>query len=289
MGETGEIQVGSATTGADAGVWTPMLGYWDDPAAALRADLARPLHTGDTGRLDADGHLFERGRGDKMTRRGGAVSPPPKSSESSWPPPPLASTSSQCRRRTPRPADRRRRRPATGPTSTSTPLRTHLPANLARTKIPPTSTPSVAYPLTRWTKVIEVDANERTDRCSRPRLTAQLLDIIPGKIAAGAAGWITVCYGVLNRPGPYRNTFEGRLEHATLLADPFQACDGNCPVGLRDPRRRRRGPLRCTLGLDLQDRSCPRDPTPSADRCCVGTMRSPTATTSVTNGRNAIK
>jgi transposase len=59
---------------------------------------------------------------------------------------------------------------------------------------------------------------------------AQLLDLIPGKSAAGASAWLdarphdwlaAIQYGVLDLSGPYRKTFGDSLEHATLVADPF--------------------------------------------------------------------
>ena len=56
--------------------YRPMLGYWNDPAAsaaALPADAAgvARLHTGDRGRLDADGFVHVLGRGDEVIVRGG--------------------------------------------------------------------------------------------------------------------------------------------------------------------------------------------------------------------------
>jgi len=59
---------------------------------------------------------------------------------------------------------------------------------------------------------------------------AQLLDLIPGKSAAGATAWLdarphdwlaAIRYGVLDLSGPYRKTFEDSLDNATLVADPF--------------------------------------------------------------------
>jgi len=71
-GEAGEICVGPATTGRWAGVYTPMLGYWgrpDETRAALRGGV---LHTGDIGRLDADGNLSLVDRKSSLIIRGGS-------------------------------------------------------------------------------------------------------------------------------------------------------------------------------------------------------------------------
>ncbi|MEI7715110.1 MAG: AMP-binding protein [Mycobacterium sp.] len=70
--QVGEICVGPARSGPWAGVYTPMLGYWNRPAetaAALRGDL---LHTGDLGQIDADGELFVQDRRHDLVIRGGA-------------------------------------------------------------------------------------------------------------------------------------------------------------------------------------------------------------------------
>ncbi|MFN2425819.1 MAG: class I adenylate-forming enzyme family protein [Candidatus Binatia bacterium] len=72
-GEIGEICVAPATAGLFAGVYTPMLGYWNKPdetAAALRDGV---LHTGDMGVRDsASGQLYIRGRRGDLILRGGA-------------------------------------------------------------------------------------------------------------------------------------------------------------------------------------------------------------------------
>jgi hypothetical protein len=63
-----------------------------------------------------------------------------------------------------------------------------------------------------------------------PGAGAQLLDLVPGKSAAGASAWLdarpqdwlaAIRFGVLDLSGPYRKTFEDSLGHATLVADPF--------------------------------------------------------------------
>jgi long-chain acyl-CoA synthetase len=71
-GEIGEICVGAASEGIFAGVYTPMLGYWNKPketADALEGDL---YHSGDLGLLDDDGDLYIRGRRNELILRGGA-------------------------------------------------------------------------------------------------------------------------------------------------------------------------------------------------------------------------
>jgi long-chain acyl-CoA synthetase len=71
-GRSGEICVGPAPTGPWAGVYTPMLGYWDRPEESARALRGGVLHTGDVGHLDADGYLYIEDRRDDLIVRGGA-------------------------------------------------------------------------------------------------------------------------------------------------------------------------------------------------------------------------
>ncbi|HKJ24540.1 MAG TPA: AMP-binding protein [Myxococcota bacterium] len=71
-GEVGEVAVRPARDGAFAGVWTPMLGYWNQPDATKQALRGGMLHTGDLGRLDADGNLFLTDRKNDLILRGGA-------------------------------------------------------------------------------------------------------------------------------------------------------------------------------------------------------------------------
>jgi acyl-CoA synthetase (AMP-forming)/AMP-acid ligase II len=71
-GEVGEICVAPARTGRWAGVYTPMLGYWNKPdetALALRGGV---YHTGDLGFIDERGNLYIRGRRNELILRGGA-------------------------------------------------------------------------------------------------------------------------------------------------------------------------------------------------------------------------
>ena len=70
----GEIRLSAVTEGAWAGVYTPMLGLWED--GRLRPDPGGPLCTGDVGRVDEDGTVFVVDRKKSIINRGGAnVSP----------------------------------------------------------------------------------------------------------------------------------------------------------------------------------------------------------------------
>src|SRR5918994_1860693 len=59
---------------------------------------------------------------------------------------------------------------------------------------------------------------------------AQLLDVVPGRTAAGPLAWLEaqpqawrdgIAWGVLDLSGPYRKTFTDTLPHAAQVADPF--------------------------------------------------------------------
>jgi acyl-CoA synthetase (AMP-forming)/AMP-acid ligase II len=71
-GEVGEIAVRPARTGKFAGVYTPMLGYWNRPEASREALRGGLYHTGDLGFLAEDGNLYIRGRRNDLILRGGA-------------------------------------------------------------------------------------------------------------------------------------------------------------------------------------------------------------------------
>ena len=71
-GEVGEICVLGAEHGPFAGVYTPMLGYWNKPEATREALREGRYHTGDLGTLDENGQLFVMGRKKELIIRGGA-------------------------------------------------------------------------------------------------------------------------------------------------------------------------------------------------------------------------
>lgn len=74
-GDEGEICVAATDQGPLAGVYTPLLGYWDDPEAGAQAVRHGVLHTGDLGHVE-EGLLFFHGRRSEVIVRGGAqVSP----------------------------------------------------------------------------------------------------------------------------------------------------------------------------------------------------------------------
>jgi long-chain acyl-CoA synthetase len=72
VGQDGEIGVRAARTGPWAGVYTPMLGYWNQPAETAAALRNGWLHTGDIGALDEDGFLYVRARRKEVIIRGGS-------------------------------------------------------------------------------------------------------------------------------------------------------------------------------------------------------------------------
>lgn len=71
-----EIVLRPARGGRWADVWTPMLGYWGDPAATRAALSGGVLRTGDRGSVDADGGLSVAGRMGEMINRGGELISP---------------------------------------------------------------------------------------------------------------------------------------------------------------------------------------------------------------------
>jgi long-chain acyl-CoA synthetase len=71
-GQPGEVCVGPARTGPHAGVYTTMLGYWNQPDASREALRGGHLHTGDIGHLDSDGVLYITDRKNDLIIRGGA-------------------------------------------------------------------------------------------------------------------------------------------------------------------------------------------------------------------------
>jgi acyl-CoA synthetase (AMP-forming)/AMP-acid ligase II len=71
-GEIGEICVAPRTSGPWAGVYTPMLGYWNKPEETAKALHHGVYHSGDLGFLDEHGDLYIRGRRNELILRGGA-------------------------------------------------------------------------------------------------------------------------------------------------------------------------------------------------------------------------
>jgi acyl-CoA synthetase (AMP-forming)/AMP-acid ligase II len=71
-GEVGEICVAPASHGPWAGVYTPMLGYWNQPDETAKALRAGVYHSGDLGFIDERGDLYIRGRRNELILRGGA-------------------------------------------------------------------------------------------------------------------------------------------------------------------------------------------------------------------------
>jgi long-chain acyl-CoA synthetase len=71
-GEIGELCVAPATDGPFAGVYTPMLGYWNRAEASAEALRGGVLHTGDLGYVDDDGEVFVKDRKGDLIIRGGA-------------------------------------------------------------------------------------------------------------------------------------------------------------------------------------------------------------------------
>ena len=71
-GEPVPVLTGPAREGPWAGVYTPMLGYWNRPEETAKALAGGVLHTGDVGVLEPDGTLYIRGRRSDLILRGGA-------------------------------------------------------------------------------------------------------------------------------------------------------------------------------------------------------------------------
>jgi long-chain acyl-CoA synthetase len=71
-GEIGELCVAARHEGPWAGVYTPMLGYWNQPEATAAALRNGVLHTGDLGCIDEDGEVFVKDRRHDLVIRGGA-------------------------------------------------------------------------------------------------------------------------------------------------------------------------------------------------------------------------
>jgi long-chain acyl-CoA synthetase len=70
--DVGELCVAAATDGPYAGLYTPMLGYLDDPEATAATLRDGVLHTGDIGRVSETGWVSVRDRRKLVIVRGGA-------------------------------------------------------------------------------------------------------------------------------------------------------------------------------------------------------------------------
>ena len=71
-GEVGELGVAPRLDGPWAGVYTPMLGYWNRPEATAEALRGGVLHTGDLGCIDEAGEVFVKDRRHDLIIRGGS-------------------------------------------------------------------------------------------------------------------------------------------------------------------------------------------------------------------------
>jgi long-chain acyl-CoA synthetase len=71
-GEVGEICIRGTRSGPFAGMYTPMLGYWNKPDATREVLRDGRYHSGDLGMLDEQGQLFVMGRKKELIIRGGA-------------------------------------------------------------------------------------------------------------------------------------------------------------------------------------------------------------------------
>jgi acyl-CoA synthetase (AMP-forming)/AMP-acid ligase II len=71
-GEVGEIAVRATDSGSWAGVYTPMLGYWNQPQETAICLQDGWLLTGDLGYLDEQGRVYIAGRKKEVIIRGGA-------------------------------------------------------------------------------------------------------------------------------------------------------------------------------------------------------------------------
>ena len=75
-GEVGELCLQATAEGPDAGVYRPMLGYWNKPEESARALANGRFHTGDVGYVDDEGvvHLVDRKK-DMIIRGGNNIFP----------------------------------------------------------------------------------------------------------------------------------------------------------------------------------------------------------------------
>ncbi|MCU1501969.1 MAG: AMP-dependent synthetase and ligase [Ilumatobacteraceae bacterium] len=71
-GEVGELCVAPATSGEFAGIYTPMLGYWNLPEATATVLRNGMMHTGDVGHIGPGGQVFVSDRKNALIIRGGS-------------------------------------------------------------------------------------------------------------------------------------------------------------------------------------------------------------------------
>jgi acyl-CoA synthetase (AMP-forming)/AMP-acid ligase II len=71
-GVVGELCVAPRDEGPWAGVYTPMLGYWNQPDATAEALRGGVLHTGDLGCVDPQGEVYVKDRRHDLIIRGGS-------------------------------------------------------------------------------------------------------------------------------------------------------------------------------------------------------------------------
>ena len=71
-GDDGELVLSATASGPWAGVYRPLLGYWNQPEATSAVLVGGELHTGDLGMVEQDGHLRVLGRRSQLIIRGGA-------------------------------------------------------------------------------------------------------------------------------------------------------------------------------------------------------------------------
>jgi long-chain acyl-CoA synthetase len=71
-GHDGELWIGPRTSGPFAGLYTPMLGYWNRPLETDEVLRDGMLRTGDIAHMDDDGYVYIQGRRNEMIIRGGA-------------------------------------------------------------------------------------------------------------------------------------------------------------------------------------------------------------------------
>jgi len=161
-GEVGEICVGPAADGPWAGVYTPMLGYWNRPAETAEALQGGLLHTGDLGLIDEHGEVFVKDRRHDLVIRGGANVYPAEVERVLHDDPGVAACAVVGR-----PDDRLGERvvafvqPVEGATLDIDQLRAHCSANLARYKVPEEFHVVDAFERNAMGKIVKAGLRER--------------------------------------------------------------------------------------------------------------------------------